>query len=135
MTDMGWADPALLEQAAGCGLILIEANHDPELVRSSRYPFPLKQRILSDHGHLSNEHAGRALCRLYNTGVRRAILGHLSRDNNFEELALATVREQLRQNGIQDEAFQLAVAHRDRVSGIFHTGGEACGCASSALAN
>lgn len=119
MTDIGHADPLLLDQAAGSDLVLIEANHDPELVRSCRYPYPTKQRILSDRGHLSNENAGRALARLYTTGVRRAILAHLSRDNNFEELALSTVREQLRQADIPDEAFDLAVARRDEVTGLF----------------
>ncbi len=119
MTDIGHADPLLLDCAAGSDLVLIEANHDPELVRSCRYPFLTKQRILSDNGHLSNENAGRALARLYSTGVRRAILAHLSRDNNFEELALSTVREQLRLADIPDEAFDLTVARRDEVTGMF----------------
>ena len=119
MTDIGHADPMLLERAYGSDLVLIEANHDPELVRSCRYPFPTKQRILSDSGHLSNENAGRALARLYTTGVRRAILAHLSQDNNFAELALSTVREQLRLADIPDEAFDLAVALRNEVTGMF----------------
>lgn len=119
MTDIGHADPVLLEQAAGCDLVLIEANHDPELVRSCRYPYVTKQRILSDRGHLSNEHAGRALARLYTTGVRQAILAHLSRDNNFAELALSTVREQLRLADIPDEAFSLTVARREEATGVF----------------
>lgn len=119
MTDIGHADPLLLEHAAGCDLVLIEANHDPELVHSCRYPYPTKQRILSDRGHLSNENAGLALVRLYTTGVRRAILAHLSRDNNFEELALSTVREQLRLADIPDGAFALSVARRDEVTGLF----------------
>lgn len=119
MTDIGHADPLLIEQAAGSDLVLIEANHDPELVRSCRYPYPTKQRILSDNGHLSNENAGRALVRLYSTGVRRAILAHLSRDNNFEQLALSTVREQLRLADIPDADFELIVAQRDAVTGVF----------------
>ncbi len=119
MTDIGHADPILLDQVAGSDIVLIEANHDPDLVRSCRYPYPTKQRILSDQGHLSNENAGLALARLYATGVKRAILGHLSKDNNFAELALSTVREQLRLADIPDEAFTLAVARRDEVTGRF----------------
>ena len=119
MTDIGYADPILLDQAAGSDIVLIEANHDPDLVRSCRYSYPTKLRILSDHGHLSNENAGRALARLYTTGVKRAILGHLSKDNNFAQLALSTVREQLRLADIPDEAFDLAVALRDEVTGMF----------------
>ena len=123
MTDIGHADPPLLEQAAGCDLVLIEANHDPDLVRTCRYPFPTKQRILSPAGHLSNENAGRALARLYATGLRQAILGHLSKDNNFAELALSTVRQQLRENQIPDEALALTVARRDEATGLFRIGG------------
>lgn len=123
MTDMGWADPILLDQVAGCGLVLIEANHDPDLVRSCRYPYPTKLRILSDRGHLSNENAGRALARLYTTGLRQAVLGHLSQDNNFAELALSTVREQLRQSDIPDGGLGLSVAQRDQVTGRFQAGG------------
>ena len=78
MTDVGVADPILLEQVMGCSLLLLEANHDPELVRSCAYPYLTKQRILSDRGHLSNENAGRALARLYTGGLKQAVLGHLS---------------------------------------------------------
>lgn len=118
MTDMGYAAPEPLACAAGSDLLLIEANHDPELVKSCSYPYVTKRRILSDHGHLSNEACGRALAGLYLTGVRRAVLGHLSRDNNFESLALETVRAELRAQDIPDGEFDLAVAHRDRPSGL-----------------
>ena len=123
MKDVGVADPMLLEQVMGCSLLLLEANHDPELVRSCAYPYLTKQRILSDRGHLSNENAGRALARLYMGGLKQAVLGHLSRDNNFAELALATIREQLRQADIRDEDLPLAVALREEVTGRFYTGG------------
>ena len=123
MTDVGVADPILLEQVMGCSLLLLEANHDPELVRSCAYPYLTKQRILSDRGHLSNENAGRALARLYTGGLKQAVLGHLSRDNNFAELALATIREQLRQADIPDADLPLTVALREEVTGRFYTGG------------
>lgn len=98
---------------------MIESNHDEELVSSCRYPYPTKRRILSDVGHLSNAGCGRALCSLYSAGVRRAILGHLSRDNNFESLALETVRSELLNQDIPESEFALAVAHRDRMTGRF----------------
>ena len=79
--------------------------------------------ILSDRGHLSNENAGRALARLYTGGLKQAVLGHLSRDNNFAELALATIREQLRQADIPDADLPLTVALREEVTGRFYTGG------------
>lgn len=119
MTDIGHMTENLYTAAAGSDLLLIEANHDPELVSSSRYPYPLKRRILSDRGHLSNENCGRALCRLYKSGVRGAILGHLSRENNFEQLALETVRAELDREQIPRGDFRLWVAHRDGVTGRF----------------
>ena len=119
MTDIGHVDKHLLDSVAGSDILLIEANHDPELVRSCRYPYVTKRRILSDHGHLSNENCGKALCSLYTTGVRNVILGHLSQDNNFESLALETVRGELIKEDISPDAVSLCVAHRDRVTGVF----------------
>ena len=119
MTDVGHIDSRLLSCAAGSDILLIESNHDEELVGSCNYPYLTKRRILSDTGHLSNASCGRALCRLYSSGVRRAILGHLSRDNNFESLALETVRSELLSEDIPESEFSLAVAHRDRVTGRF----------------
>ena len=56
-----------------------------------KYPYYLKQRILGDRGHLSNENAGRLLCRLLHDNMKGIFLGHLSRENNYEELAYETV--------------------------------------------
>ncbi len=119
MTDVGHMSSELLYTAAGSDLLLIEANHDEELVGICRYPYSTKRRILSDVGHLSNASCGRALCSLYGAGLRRAILGHLSRENNLEALALETVRTELLQQGISQESFSLSVAHRDRITGRF----------------
>ena len=119
MTDIGEADGRLLEAASGANLLLIEANHDVDMLKCGSYPYVLKRRILSSTGHLSNEAAGRVLAKLYLSGLKRAILGHLSRDNNTEALALASVRAVLRGEDIDDSAFELSVAHRDRVSGCY----------------
>ena len=105
----------MLDAVAGSSLILIESNHDVDMLKAGRYPYPLKKRILGDFGHLSNDACGAALTALYGRGVRRAVLGHLSRENNFESLALETVRGVLRASDIPDQAFALSVAHRDRV--------------------
>lgn len=119
MTDIGHVDEPLLAAVDGADLLLIEANHDVDLLKAGTYPYHLKQRILSHTGHLSNEKAGQSLARLYARGLRRAILGHLSRENNFEELALETVRCMLRSEDIPDEAFDVSIAHRDRIGGIY----------------
>jgi phosphoribosyl 1,2-cyclic phosphodiesterase len=122
MTDIGAAEPCLLDAVEGADLLMIEANHDVDMLKSGRYPYVLKRRILSDVGHLSNESAGIALAKLYLKGLRHAILGHLSLDNNLEELALATVREILRSEDISDASFELTVAHRDRLTGRYEVG-------------
>lgn len=119
MTDVGHVDEGLLTAVDGTDLLLIEANHDVDMLKVGPYPYPLKRRILSDHGHLSNDDCGKALARLYARGLRCAILGHLSRENNFEQLALETVRGVLRSQDIPDADFALTVAHRDRITGIF----------------
>ncbi len=119
LTDAGHVNERMLDAVSGSGLILIESNHDVEMLKAGRYPFPLKRRILGDEGHLSNDACGAALTALYGRGVRRAVLGHLSRENNFESLALETVRAALRASDVPDEAFALSVAHRDRVGEIY----------------
>ncbi len=119
LTDAGHVNERMLDTVSGSGLILIESNHDVEMLKAGRYPFPLKRRILGDEGHLSNDACGAALTALYGRGVRRAVLGHLSRENNFESLALETVRAALRASDVPDEAFALSVAHRDRVGEIY----------------
>ena len=113
ITDTGCFGADLVCAAAGSDLVLIESNHDIEMLKVGRYPYPLKMRILGAFGHLSNDACGEALVKLYTTGVRRAILAHLSQDNNIESLAYETVRAILRASDIPDEAFALSIAHRD----------------------
>lgn len=119
MTDTGYVTEALAETAKAADLLFIESNHDVGMLKSGPYPYQLKKRILSDKGHLSNDACGALLKKLYLQGVRRAILAHLSHENNTESIAYGTVREALTGEGIAEKDFFLAVAHRDRVTGIF----------------
>ncbi len=119
MTDTGVVTDALRENANAADLILLESNHDPVMLKNGPYPYQLKRRILSEKGHLSNGDAGLTLVKLYETGVRRAILAHLSRENNTEQLAMSTVRGVLTENGIAEKDFFLTVARRGGVTGIF----------------
>ena len=119
MTDTGYVPESLRERAAGADLLFLESNHDVEMLKNGPYPYPLKRRILSEKGHLSNDTAGALLTKLYTTGVRRTILAHLSRENNTERIAYATVRGALDGAQIPEKDFFLTVAHRDRVTGIF----------------
>lgn len=116
MTDIGHMSEGMLDMAAHSDLLLLESNHDVDMLKAGPYPYPLKQRILSSHGHLSNEAAGRALARLYGRGVRNAILGHLSAENNDPRLARLTAEQALHEEGAE---MRLAVARRDGPTGIF----------------
>jgi len=100
-TDMGCVTEEVLVGLSGADTALIEANHDEELLLSGPYPLQLKRRILSDHGHLSNT-ACAALARLLaDSGTRRIILGHLSKENNRPALALRTVQTVLAGTGAE----------------------------------
>ncbi len=119
MTDTGCVTEALRERAEHADLLFIESNHDVGMLKCGPYPYPLKKRILSDKGHLSNDACGELLTKLYSHGVRRAVLAHLSRENNTEPIAYAAVRQALEAEGIAEKDYFLTVAHRDRVTGIF----------------
>lgn len=120
-TDMGRVPKKVLRHLSGSDLILLESNHDPDMLRSNtRYPEALKQRILGSHGHLSNLTCAQTLMALYETGVRHALLGHLSRDNNTPELAMRTVQDELKRQGLlPGEDIRLDMTWRDRLSGYY----------------
>ena len=94
-TDTGSITQPLIDGLEGAELALIEANHDVEMLKYGPYPYPLKKRILSDKGHLSNSDSALLAQHLAKSGTRYIILGHLSRENNTPEAALSTVKEAL----------------------------------------
>lgn len=118
MTDIGCVTNHMLDVAAGSDLLLMESNHDVDMLKAGSYPYPLKQRILSRTGHLNNEDAGLAAVKLFGRGVRNIILGHLSQENNTKELALLTVESVLEDAGVLD-AMHIIVAERDRPCGVY----------------
>lgn len=91
-TDMGHVTDEVLEALTGADTVLIEANHDVDMLSYGPYPVYLKRRILSPRGHLSNDNCAKLAQYLGSHGTRQIILGHLSRENNRPDLALATVR-------------------------------------------
>ena len=117
-TDLGHVDARILDVLSGCDLLLFEANHDVDMLMAGSYPYLLKKRILSGSGHMNNEDAAQAIIDLYRRGVRNVILGHLSRENNYPELAMVTVQSLLEQAGIRDE-MQIAIAAREEPTGVF----------------
>ncbi len=99
ITDTGRVTRAMIEKAAGSQVVLLEANHDVSMLKCGRYPYELKRRILSTNGHLSNEDCAACAVALAKSGVRGILLGHLSKENNFEELAYNTVAQALKSEG------------------------------------
>lgn len=114
-TDLGTVTDEIRKKLLRCDLVMLEANHDIEMLLNGWYPQDLKRRILSDVGHLSNDDAGQTLHYLSHKGrLRTAVLMHLSKNNNRPRLALQTVQEHL--NGTE---VTVAVAPRDRMSAVF----------------
>lgn len=117
-TDLGEYNDYIIENLQDLDALLLEANHDIRMLQVGKYPYYLKQRILGDRGHLSNENAGRLLCRLLHDNMKAIFLGHLSRENNYEELAYETVCSEvtLGDNPYKSKDFKIQVAKRDFVS-------------------
>ena len=94
-TDMGHVTDEVLDGLTGAETVLIESNHDIDMLSYGPYPVYLKRRILSDRGHLSNKDCAVLARRLAENGTTRIILGHLSKENNTPETALAESRAAL----------------------------------------
>ena len=92
LTDLGVIPESTMELLFGCDCIVIESNHDEQMLRYGRYPVHLKRRILSDHGHLSNTDASAAIARFAEHGTKHFFLAHLSQENNLPSLALDCAR-------------------------------------------
>lgn len=97
MTDMGYVSPNVKEKVADSDVLILECNHDVEMLRVGRYPWNVKRRILSDLGHLSNEAAADALFELVTERTKRVYMAHLSQDHNMLDLARLTVSNMLKE--------------------------------------
>lgn len=120
-TDMGHFSKSVLEQLSGVDLLLLESNHDPEMLQHNpHYSQTLKRRILGNKGHLSNEACAKALLDLHQTGVRHVVLGHLSGENNLPELAFHTASCALTDAGLVcGRDVTVDVALRDRTGNVY----------------
>ena len=119
-TDLGIYDDYIVENLKNLNAIVLEANHDVHMVEVGPYPYPLKQRVLGRLGHLSNELTGRLLCNILHGDLKHVILGHLSKENNYEELARETVKLEVTMGNtpFNGEDVPLMVANRDTISRI-----------------
>lgn len=114
ITDTGYITDESMDGIMGSKTILLESNHDVGMLTSGPYPYPLKRRILGKEGHLSNEDSAEASVQLLKTGTKNIVLAHLSKENNFPELAYNTHFARLSMEGAQlDEDYTLTVADRD----------------------
>ena len=119
-TDLGTYNDYTVECLKGMDALLLEANHDVNMLQVGPYPYYLKQRILGDRGHLSNENSGRLLCRVLHDRLKAVVLGHLSKENNLPELAFESVRMEVTMgdNPYTAGDFDIRVARRDEVSPV-----------------
>ncbi len=117
-TDIGHMTKEIMKHLENSLFLLLEANYDPEVLMYSRYPYPLKNRIAGPTGHLSNELAGKTIAYLLQSGLQEAMLGHLSKESNFPELAYKTVVEELMASRHHENSLALSVAKRDTSSKV-----------------
>jgi phosphoribosyl 1,2-cyclic phosphodiesterase len=115
-TDMGKVTPLVYERLKAADMVIIESNYDRDLLMNGPYPWHLKQRISSSHGHLANSDSAEVLGQLAQQGLRHAVLAHLSLENNRPEIARSTCEEGL--NGM-NRHFQIDVASPDRPTPVF----------------
>lgn len=113
VTDLGTYDTNLLRQIEGSEILYVEANHDVNMLLVGKYPYPLKQRILGEKGHLSNDSAANFVCQLQQDGLQQIVLAHLSKENNYAQLAYETVRVEVQRQWKSKTFPKIEVASRD----------------------
>lgn len=118
-TDLGCFDDYIISKLLDSDALYLEANHDVNMLMVGSYPYRLKQRIAGNRGHLSNESSAELICRLLCQRLRHVVLAHMSKENNYAELAYETVRSELtRYVGRSGTIPEITVANRDIPSDI-----------------
>ncbi len=123
LTDTGYVTDEAFETLMGVNLLVLESNYDVEWLRSGPYPYHLKERILGDRGHLSNDDAAHFAAEMARRGTKEIVLAHLSRENNTPERARSTVQRAL---DAAEQTVRLSVAPRSEVSRCYEVEGAAC---------
>lgn len=116
ITDTGYISQETADALMGARLLVLESNHDVEMLRSGLYPYHLKQRVLGMQGHLSNDTAAAFAMDSVKAGTETIVLAHLSKENNTPQVALNTVGRMLEAVGYSGK---LCCAPRDELSEIF----------------
>ena len=108
LTDLGWIPDDVATSAAGSDVLILESNHDLDMLRMGPYPWSLKERLTSRYGHLSNAAVGRFLGGSYDGGAAHVVLAHLSSKNNHPEIARLEARAALEARGLDADTVSLA---------------------------
>ena len=117
-TDIGHMENSILKKLDESDFLLLESNYEPDMLKCSKYPYMLKKRILGPNGHLSNEDAGLTISELVKSGLTNIMLGHLSEQNNFPELAYQTVMTSIISRNVDVDKLKLQVADRYKPNNI-----------------
>ena len=122
MTDLGEYSGYTVNRLQDLDVLLLESNHDIRMLETGPYPYYLKQRILGTKGHLSNEAAGQLLCEVLHDRMKHIFLGHLSKENNYPDLAFESVKVEISLGDCpyQGGDFPITVASRDKMSEIVY---------------
>ena len=119
-TDLGHVTTEISTCLKGSKFILLESNYEPEVLRICSYPSLLKNRIAGPNGHLSNNVAGQTISTLIESGLTRVMLGHLSKESNFPEMAYETVLSELEMRKFKKGTIDLSVASRSEPSKLIN---------------
>lgn len=117
-TDLGFVTDNVKAAIELADVLVLEANHDIDMLRQGAYPWYLKRRIMSNRGHLSNTDAGWTLARLPRKEHTQVFLAHLSQENNTPELARKTVMEILEGEGLDSSQIKLHLTYPDRIASM-----------------
>ena len=112
-TDVGHMTNDILNKLEQSNFIMLESNYDPDVLKYAPYPYHLKNRIAGPTGHLSNEIAGKTISHLMKSGLKGAMLGHLSKESNFPELAYKTVVDEIISSNADVDSLFIEIANRD----------------------
>lgn len=120
LTDLGHFPKRLINIVENSDLIMLESNHDETMLKNGRYPYMLQKRILGTRGHLSNDMCANSCIDLMKRNCKRFVLGHLSEENNNEQLAYETTLNSIKNSGaIEKQDFELYMASRYKCSRVF----------------
>lgn len=119
-TDMGYFDKKVIRELKGADFIILEANHDLDMLMTGNYPWKVKHRIRGEEGHLSNDDTAALLPKIIDDNKPQILLAHLSEDNNNPEVAYITIKNNLKENGlIEGEDYNLDFTYQDKATKVY----------------